>query len=357
MMAATQGRRAWARTLAQGLGLAVLALVLFKGLSWGVWHAELRPDAMACQALAHEGACWGVIRAKGLSLVLGHYPQQQAWRPALAMLMCVAAWLLLWRGAGQPLPDSAAALQHHVLVKRIVMALAAGLVALWLVAGGGPLTPVPSTLWGGLPLTLMLALGSYALSWPLALALALARRSGQAWLSLPATTVIEAVRGVPLVTLLFMAAFLLPMLTPQPDTFSLLLRALCALTLFSAAYLAEVLRAGLQAVPAEQTEAAQVLGLGYWATQQRVVLPQAMRAVLPAITGHAIGLLKDSSLVMVIGLHELTGGLSLALGGDAEWRPFYFEAYLAVGLVYGLMCWGLSLLGRRLEQRWVQASS
>jgi general L-amino acid transport system permease protein len=345
------------RTLAQGLGLALLALLLFKGLAWGLWHAEFRPDAGACQALAHEGACWGVVRAKGLTLLLGHYPPEEAWRPALAMLMCLAAGLLLWRGAGQPLAGSATALRRDVLVRRLVVAVAAGLVALWLVAGGGPLTPVPSTLWGGLPLTLMLALGSYAGSWPLALALALARRSDRSWLSLPATTLIEGVRGVPLVTLLFMAAFLLPMITPQPDTFSLLQRALCALTLFSAAYLAEVLRAGLQAVPAEQTEAAQVLGLGYWATQQRVVLPQAMRAVLPALTGHAIGLLKDSSLVMVIGLHELTGGLSLALGGDAEWRPFYFEAYLAVGLVYGLMCWGLSLLGRRLERRWVQAGA
>ncbi len=346
-----------ARTLAQGLGLAVLALLLFKGLAWGLWHAEFRPDAAACQALAHEGACWGVIRAKGLSLLLGHYPQDEAWRPALAMGMCLAAALWLWRGAGLPLHDSAAAPRHHVVVQRLVLGTLAGLLALWLVAGGGLLTPVPSALWGGLPLTLMLALGSYALSWPLALALALARRSRQTWLSLPATTLIEGVRGVPLVTLLFMAAFLLPLLTPQPDTFSLLQRALCALTLFSAAYLAEVLRAGLQAVPAEQTESAQVLGLGYWATQQRVVLPQAMRAVLPALTGHAIGLLKDSSLVMVIGLHELTGSLSLSLGGDAEWRPFYFEAYLAVGLVYGLMCWGLSLLGRRLERRWVQAGA
>jgi general L-amino acid transport system permease protein len=344
-----------ARTLAQGLGLAVLALLLFKGLAWGLWHAEFRPDAAACQALAHEGACWGVIRAKGLSLLLGHYPQDQAWRPALAVLMCLAAWLLLWWGAGKPLPLSTSTPQHGASSKRMAMGVASALLALWLVAGGGPLTPVPSNLWGGLPLTLMLALGSYALSWPLALALALCRRANQAWLRLPATTVIETVRGVPLVTLLFMAAFLLPMLTPQPDTFSLLQRALFALSLFSAAYLAEVLRAGLQAVPAEQTEAAQVLGLGYWATQQRVVLPQAMRAVLPALTGHAIGLLKESSLVMVIGLHELTGGLSLSLGGDAAWRPFYFEAYLAVGLVYGLMCWGLSLLGHRLERRWVQA--
>jgi general L-amino acid transport system permease protein len=128
------------------------------------------------------------------------------------------------------------------------------------------------------------------------------------------------------------------------------------LTLFSSVYLAEVVRGGLQTVPKEQSEAASILGLGWWQTQRLVVLPQAMRAVLPALVGHAIGLLKDSSLVMVIGLHELTGGLSLSLGGDAVWRPYYLEAYLFVGLIYGLMCLGLSRMGRRLEHSWAKGS-
>lgn len=197
---------------------------------------------------------------------------------------------------------------------------------------------------------------SWLLSWPLAIGLALARRSHKRWLHWPAVAFIEGVRGVPVVTLLFMAAFLLPMLWPQGEAPALLWRATAVLSVFSAAYLAEIVRGGLQTVPKEQSEAAQTLGLGWWATQGRIVLPQALRAVLPALTSHAIGLLKDSSLVMVIGLHELTGGLSLSLSGDPVWRAFYFEAYLFVGLVYALMCLALARLGRHLEARWPQAA-
>lgn len=211
--------------------------------------------------------------------------------------------------------------------------------------------PQNEQVWGGLPLTLFLFLASLGLSFPLALALALARRSVRRWVSWPATLFIEVIRGVPLVTLLFMAAFLLPAVIPQEHAVPLLWRALLALTLFSAVYLAEIVRGGLQTVPVAQSEAAETLGLTWWQVQRKVVLPQALRAMLPALTGHAIGLLKDSSLVMVIGLHEMTGGLSLSLGGDAIWRPYYLEAYLFVGAIYGLMCLGLSRLGRRWEAR------
>jgi len=347
-------RSRWRPWLAQGLAGLVLAALAWAFLRWGLWRAEFRPDAQACQALAHTGACWGVIPAKGLNLLFGHYPQELLWRPAVWLAMVAMGAVALWRLSAPrsvPMPS----LRPHRFTFAVALGATAAITGLWLMGGGFGLTPVPSTQWGGLPLTLVVALGSYALSWPLALGLALARRSTLPWLSWPATAIIELVRGVPLVTLLFMAAFILPRLTPQPDSLSLLARAMAALTLFSAAYLAEVLRSGLQTVPVEQQEAAKVLGLGWWGIQRRVVLPQATRAVLPALTGHAIGLLKDSSLAMVIGLHELTGGLSLSLGGDPQWRPFYFEAYLFVGLVYGLMCWWLARLGGRMEARWVHA--
>jgi general L-amino acid transport system permease protein len=342
----SQGRR-----LAHIGSWALLAWAAWQLLGWAVWRAHFSPDASACQALAHTGACWGVVPAKWVNLLFGHYPATQLWRPGLVLGTAAIGLLMLWRAsAANARPLSAAQ-----AVRPLALGVLAASLCLWLMAGGAGLPTVPSAQWGGLPLTLVLALGSFALSWPVALGLALARRSGWRLLNAPATAVIELVRGVPLVTLLFMAAFMLPLLTPTPDSWSLLVRALFALTLFSAAYLAEIIRAGLQTVPVEQQEAASVLGLGYWGTQGRVVLPQALRAVLPALTGHAIGVLKESSLVMVIGLHELTGGLSLSLGGDAEWRPFYFEAYLFVGLIYGGLCWALSMLSRRLEQRWVQA--
>lgn len=279
--------------LPSALGALLLAWLLWHLLGWALWRAEFHADAQACQTLQHHGACWGVVAEKGTQ------------------------WLL-----------------------------------------GRVIESAPGQGWqaGGLPLTLWLFGSSWLLSWPLAVALALARRSTRAWLRWPAIAIIEGVRGVPVVTLLFMAAFLLPMLWPPGEAPALVWRATAVLSVFSAVYLAEIVRGGLQTVPKEQSEAAHTLGLGWWATQCRVVLPQALRAVLPALTNHAIGLLKDSALVMVIGLHELTGSLSLSLSGDPVWRAFYFEAYLFVGLVYALMCLTLARLGRSLEARWPQAS-
>lgn len=274
----------WLHRLPTALGLLLVATVMWQLFTWGVRDAVWGADAEACRALAHQGACWGVVAEKGWAMLMGH-----------------------------PADD-------HL---------------------------------GGLPLTLVLFIGALLASWPLGLALALSRHHGPHWLRWPAITFIELIRGVPLVTLLFVAAFLVPLILPDSWQVSLVWRAGVALTLFSAVYLAEVLRGGLQTVPAEQSEAAATLGLSWLGTQRRIVLPQAVRAVLPALTGHAIGLLKDSSLVMVIGLHELTGGLSLSLGGDPVWRPYYFEAYLFVGLIYALLCWGLSALGRKLERRWL----
>jgi general L-amino acid transport system permease protein len=219
------------------------------------------------------------------------------------------------------------------------------------------LSAVPSTQWGGLPLTLLLAFCSLLLSLPLGVLLALGRRSQRRWVHIPCVSIIELVRGVPLVTLLFTGAFMLPAVFPSDWQPSLLVRASFALTLFSSAYLAEVVRSGLQTVPQEQIEAAQVLGLSSWAIQWQVVLPQAMRTVLPGLTGHTIGLLKDTSLVMVVSLHELTGSLSLSLGGDADWRPYYLEGYLFIAALYALMCLGLGWTGRQLEARWAWGST
>lgn len=263
--------------------LLLLGYVAWWLLDWAVFKAVFQADAQACQALARQGACWGVVAEKGASI-------------------------------------------------------------LWGMEGADHL--------GGLPLTLALAGGAWALSLPLALALATARRSTRTWLAWPARWWIESVRGVPLIALLFLAAYLLPVVLPAQWDVPLVWRAGLALTLFSAAYMAEIIRAGLQTVPVEQSEAASVLGLSWWGTQWRVVWPQALRAVLPALVSHAIGLLKDTSLVMVISLHELTGGLSLTLGGDPIWRPFYLEAYLFVAAVYATLCLALAWAGRRLEARW-----
>jgi general L-amino acid transport system permease protein len=346
MARASSGTPWWARFMS-GLAFLLAAWLLWHVVEWAVLRAVVRADAQACQALAHKGACWGVVPEKLRPIALGHYPFEQQWRPVAVLcsyaLLCLLAWRSGWK---------AVASWRGLLA--VVCTVMAGAV---LMHGGiFGLTLVAFDAWGGLPLTLWLFAVSWLASVPLAIGLALARRSAHRCLKWPATTVIEVVRGVPLVTLLFVAAFLLPLLIPQAHPWPLVWRATLALTLFSAVYMAEVIRGGLQTVTQDQSEAAAILGLTWWQTQWMVVLPQALRAVLPALVGHGIGLLKDSSLVMVIGLHELTGGLSLSLGGDPLWRPYYFEAYLFVGLVYALMCLGLSRMGRSLERSWIKAS-
>jgi general L-amino acid transport system permease protein len=213
------------------------------------------------------------------------------------------------------------------------------------------LEPVPTNRWGGLPLTIGLAVVGLALAFPLALLLALGRRSQWPAARTLCATYIELVRGVPLISVLFMASFLLPLLWPagwQPDV---LIRVLAGLSLFVAAYLAEIIRGGLQAVPRGQTEVAMALGFGRWPVQRDIVLPQALRIVVPALTNSVVGTLKDTSLVTVVGLFELTGALGLALGGDPTWRPFYLEGYLFIALVYWVLCFGLSRYSVWLERR------
>lgn len=337
----------WPAWVLSALAMLLAAWLAWHLLDWAVLHAVFRPDAQACQALQHHGACWGVVPEKLRPILLGHYPFEQQWRPIVVLggsaLLCPLAILAGWRRVASS--------------QGVLTLLGAVLIATLLMHGGlADLPVVPFDAWGGLPLTLWLFAVSLLASVPVAIGLALARRSPRRWLKWPATAVIELVRGVPLVTLLFMAAFMLPVLIPQEHPIPLVWRATLALTLFSSVYMAEVVRGGLQTVTPDQSEAAAILGLSWWQTQRMVVLPQALRAVLPALIGHGIGLLKDSSLVMVIGLHEFTGGLSLSLGGDPLWRPYYFEAYLAVGLVYAAMCLGLSRMGRALERSWAKGS-
>jgi general L-amino acid transport system permease protein len=153
---------------------------------------------------------------------------------------------------------------------------------------------------------------------------------------------------------LFLAAFLFPLFLPQAWQIDVLLRVFTGLTLFAAAYLAEVLRGGLQAIPRGQREAAAALGLSYWQTQSRIVLPQAVRATLPALMNNCIGIFKESSLVTVVGLYELTGALSLALSGDPDWRAFYLEGYLFIAAIYWCGCFALSRYSQRLERLAIQ---
>lgn len=314
---------------------AFLFWLLARFLRWAVLDAVfLDPTGEACRDAA--GACWAVVAEKGRFLLFGTYPYELHWRAATAVLTIALALFaftqrFLW---GVPLA---------------LIGAADALITFGLMQGAGVLAPVPAELWGGLPLTLILALGGLVLAFPLALLLALARTGSLPVLRWLATGFIELVRGVPLISVLFMAAVMVPLLLPPDVSIDKLLRALLGFALFASAYLAEVIRGGLQAIPKAQREAASALGLGYWQTARLVVLPQALRHVIPPLFNTAIGFFKDTSLVIIIGLFDLLATAKAALA-DPEWRSSYREIYLLVALVYFLFCFWAARYGRHLDR-------
>lgn len=319
--------------------LAIALLLLWPALNWALIHAVWQPDLQACRAARGVGACWGVIAEKHRLLLFGRYPYAEQWRSLLACLLIIV-------------PIALMTLDRFRNRRFAACSVFAFLFAIAILLGGwAGLQAVPTNLWGGLPLTLLIALTGTLMAFPLAILLALGRRSQLAFLRSLCTVYIELVRGVPLISLLFMAAFLFPLLLPSHLRIDILPRVIVTTALFSAAYLAEVIRSGLQAVPTGQFTAATALGMRRWQAIGYIVLPQALRTALPALVNSFVGIFKDSSLVSIVSLHELTGALSLALGGDAEWRSFYLEGYLFIALIYWIFCFGLSSASRRLEKR------
>lgn len=324
----------------------VLALWLgWQVFDWGVRQAVFSPDLSACQALQHQGACWGVVAEKGPQWLLGRYPVEERWRPALAL----GLWLCTLVGVGSALALQQGSRGLQAVGPVLGGVLLAGLPVALLHGGWLGLPVVPVQEWGGLPLTLLVATVTLLGSVPLAAVWAWGRQRGPRPVRWACTACIETLRGAPLVMWLFMAAFMLPALWGPEVEVGLLPRVLMVTVPFSAAYMAEIFRGALASVHIAQEEAAATLGAAAWQVQWRVVAPQAWQVALPALTGHAIGVLKDTALITVVGLHELNGSLGLSLNGDADWRPFFLEAYLAVGALYLAMGLALSALGRRLE--------
>ena len=322
--------------------LLAAALWWLPGLiDWTLLHAVFEPDAAACQAMNHAGACWGVVAEKYRFILFGRYPYAEQWRPLLATALLLLAIL----ASGLRL------LARGPLLGVWALALASFLV---LMGGGFGLDPVGSDQWGGLPLTLLLATMGMLLAFPLAVLVALGRQSGLPLLRWLCTLYVELVRGVPLISVLFLASFLFPIILPQGYSVDVLLRVQAGIVLFAAAYLSETIRGGLQAVPGGQHDAAAALGLGRWQAMRWIILPQALRAVIPSMMNSAVSVFKDTSLVTVVSLYELTGALSLALAGDAEWRSFHLEGYLFIGLIYWIGCYSMSRFSRGFEQAGVR---
>ena len=320
--------------------ILLAGLYFFPGfIRWALLHAVFQADPLACQLLDHAGACWGVVSEKYRFILFGRYPHPEQWRPLAATVML----LLLIVG-------SALSLSRAVLLAGWMLVLP----MFFLLMGGGyfGLSGVSSDQWGGFPLTLLLTTGGMLLSLPLAILVALGRYQMRLpLLSALCALYVELVRGVPLISVLFLASFLFPLLLPQGFSIDVLLRVQAGIVLFAAAYLSETLRGGLQSVSRGQHDAAAALGLSQMQAMRWIILPQAIRAVIPSIMNSAISIFKDTSLVTVVSLYELTGALSLALSGDAEWRSFYLEGYLFIGAIYWVGCYAMSRFSQRLERR------
>ena len=329
----------WGSTLATIAVAFVLVRLAAALVDWGLLHAVFRPDADACQAARGSGACWGVVAEKYRLIVFGRYPFAQQWRPLVATLLllgllAVSCIRRFWRPWLLPL---------WLAVTAFFFVLMRG--------GIAGLETVATDRWGGLPLTLLLATFSIVLAYPLAVLVALGRRSRLPAIRTLCILYVELIRGVPLISVLFMASFMFPLFMPAGRSPDVLIRVLVGITLFSAAYLAEVVRGGLQAIPRGQVEAAQALGLGYWQVQRRIVLPQALAIVVPGIMNSFIAIFKDTSLVTIVSLYELTGALGLALNSDANWRPFKIEGYLFITAIYFVFCFSMSRYSLWIESR------
>jgi len=325
-------------TLATLLFAALLAWAAAVVLGWAVVHAVWVADADECQAARGIGACWGVIAEKGRLILLGRYPAGESWRPVTATVLLLG---LVVASCNRRLWNSWLALLWP----------AVSALYLWLMGGGAGLSRVATDLWGGLPLTVMLTVASLALAFPLAIVIALGRRSTMPAVRTLCIAYVELVRGVPLISVLFMASFMFPLFVPPGHSPDVLVRVVIGITLFAAAYMAEIVRGGLQSVPRGQVEAAASIGLTWWQAQRKIVLPQALAAVVPPIVNNFISLFKDTSLVTIVSLYELTGALSLALDSDPNWRPFKAEGYLFIAAIYFVFCFAMSRYSLRLEQR------
>lgn len=307
-------------------------------LNWGVLQAIWRPDSDACR-VDGVGACWGVIAEKYRLIIFGRYPFDEQWRPLVATVLMVSMLVA----------SCTRAFWRPWLVLLWAVVLAGFFVLMYGNVFG--LEKVETDRWGGLPLTILLASLSIVMAFPLALVVALGRRSSLPAIRTFCTIYVELVRGVPLISVLFMASFMFPLFMPQGMTIDVLIRVLAGITLFAAAYMAEVIRGGLQAIPKGQVEAAATLGLSYWQTQRKIVLPQALAIVVPGIMNSFIAIFKDTSLVTIVSLYELTGSLGLALNSDADWRPYKIEGYLFIALIYFAFCFSMSRYSLWVEKQ------
>lgn len=332
-------------------GLLIVVYFLPSMLNWlffdAVWSGENRT---ACLTIAQggiqpdgwSGACWAFVEAKYQQFIYGRYPEPERWRVDVTGVIFA---LLLVALMVPKIP--------YKIFTAVAFFIIFPIVAYILLSGGWfGLPHVETPLWGGLLVTLVLSFVGIAVSLPMGVILALARRSNMPVIKAFSIIFIEIVRGVPLVTVLFMASVMLPLFLPQGVTFDKLLRALIGVALFASAYMAEVIRGGLQAIPKGQYEGADALGLSYWHKTGLIVLPQALKLVIPGIVNTFIGLFKDTSLVYIIGMFDLLGIVRQNFS-DANWASPQTPTtgLIFAGFVFWIFCFGMSRYSIYMEKR------
>ena len=354
--AATVGVVGWVRanlfssipnTLLTLVSIYLLWLVIPPALRFlvvdAVWRGEGRVDCLEETVKRPVGACWPFIQAKFSQLVYGFYPESQRWRVDITFILGAALLVPLM------IPSLPGKRENAIAFFGVFP-----IVAFFLLVGGGftGLEHVETRQWGGLLVTLVVAVTGIVVSLPLGIVLALGRRSQLPIIRLLSVVFIEFWRGVPLITVLFFATYMLPLFLPNGWTIDGLLRALVGVALFASAYMAEVIRGGLQAIPKGQFEGAMALGLGYWKMMGLIVLPQALKLVIPGIVNTFIGLFKDTTLVMIVSIFDFLGQLRAAFS-DPNWSTpvTLFTGFAFAGLVYFFFCFGMSRYSLFVERR------
>ncbi len=334
------------RNLFNGLGntlltlatAAAIALAVPRLLRWAVIDAVWwTSDPAICRAAA--GACWAVVVEKHRLMLFGLYPYDEHWRPLAAtgiytVTVAITCWPRAW---------------HRAVLIPLWMAAAVAFLVLML-GGVFGLTQVETRLWGGLSLTIIVFTATAVIGLPTGVVLALGRRSRLPVIGAVCVALIELVRGVPLVTVLFCAAVVFPLFLPPGWDIDKLVRVLVAMGIFAGCYFAEIIRGGLQAIPRGQYEAAASLGLPYWLTTRRIILPQALRIVIPGLMNQLISVFKNSTLVIIIGLFDVLNATTTAIA-DPPWIAFYTEGYLFVAAIYFLGCSAMSRYSQFIERR------
>ncbi|MDX8526282.1 amino acid ABC transporter permease [Mesorhizobium sp. MSK_1335] len=358
--ASERGAYAWVRKNLIGsvgdailtiLGIAIVLWILPQVINWAFINAQwIGPDRTVCATVSQggiqpdgwTGACWAFVNAKFGQFMFGTYPVEERWRPILVAILFVALLvpMLIPRVPRKGL-------------NAILLFAALPIVAFFLLVGGVfGLPHVETPRWGGLLVTLSLSFVGIAVSLPLGVVLALGRRSKMPIIKMLSIVFIETVRGIPLIVVLFFASVMLPLFLPEGVSFDKYLRALIGVSLFAAAYMAEVIRGGLQAIPKGQYEGADSLGLGYWQKMGLIVLPQALKLVIPGIVNTFIGMFKDTSLVLIISMFDLLGVVKQNFS-DANWAtPQTAKSGLIfAAFVFWLFCFGMSRYSMYTERR------